>query len=241
MKKTCLILILIGTISLSMAQNIKQKKSERIMETLKTPIGTLKFVDLPYSYGDLEPYIDKMTMEIHYSKHHKAYYDNMINAVKDNVDWSDITLNELFSKMSKFPMILRNNAGGFFNHLMFWNIMTPNAKPLEEGTLKNAIIRDFGSFDSFKAKFEDAAKTRFGSGWVWLVVTPEGKLVVSSTPNQENPYMDIAEVKGIPILTLDVWEHAYYLKYQNKRVDYIAAFWNVIDWATVQLNFENAK
>jgi Fe-Mn family superoxide dismutase len=242
MKNILLFLITLISINRLDAQEIHMvNKSEQIMKSLKTQIGSLNFGELSYKYDALEPYIDKMTMEIHYSKHYKAYYDNMINIVKDNLDWSGISLSELFSNVSKYPTMLRNNAGGYFNHLLFWSIMTPNSIPLADGLLKTAINRDFGSFDTFKSKFEDSAKSRFGSGWVWLVVNSDGKLVITSTPNQDNPYMDISEVKGTPVLTLDVWEHAYYLKFQNKRADYITAFWNVIDWEEVESNFLNAK
>ncbi len=137
-------------------------------------------------------------------------------------------------------MGLRNNAGGFYNHLLFWNLLTPEPKPLNEGKLKEAIVRDFGSIEEFKTKFEDAAKSRFGNGWAWLVYTDQKKLVISSTANQDNPYMDVAEIKGIPIIGLDVWEHAYYLKYQNRRPDYVSAFWNVIDWEAVELLYTEA-
>ena len=221
--------------------NKKPNIMKQISEVLSVKISEQKFSDLPYAYEALEPHFDKATMEIHYSKHHKAYYTNMLAAVANNQELSDLKLSDLFKNMSKYPMGLRNNAGGFFNHLLFWNLLTPDAKPLKEGKFKEAIVRDFGSMEQFKTKFEEAAKTRFGSGWAWLVFTADKKLVISSTPNQDNPYMDITEVKGTPIIALDVWEHAYYLKYQNRRPDYISAFWNVIDWSAVEILFLEAS
>lgn len=220
--------------------NKKSNNMKQISEALSKSIASQTFSNLPYTYESIEPYIDKMTMEIHHSKHHKAYYTNMIAAVANNQELGSEKLSDLFKNMSKYPMGLRNNAGGFFNHLLFWNLLTPESKPLMDGKFKEAIVRDFGSMEQLITKFEDAAKSRFGSGWVWLVLTEEKKLVISSTANQDNPYMDIAEVKGIPVIALDVWEHAYYLKYQNRRPDYISAFWNVIDWGAVELLYEEA-
>ncbi len=235
--KTKIIIALMTLISFSATgQQINKKKDnmKQISEALNKSISAQIFSDLPYSYESLEPYFDKATMEIHHSKHHKAYYTNMMGAIATNQGWGDVKLIDLFKNMSKYPMVLRNNGGGFFNHLLFWNILTPEAKPLMDGKLKEAIVRDFGSIDQFKTKFEDAAKSRFGSGWAWLILTEDKKLAITSTANQDNPYMDIAEVKGTPIIALDVWEHAYYLKYQNRRPDYISAFWNVIDWNAVE-------
>lgn len=190
---------------------------------------------LSYDYKALEPHIDAMTMEIHYTKHHGAYTNNLNNAIK-GTDLENKSIEEILKDISKYPVAVRNNGGGYFNHNLFWDIMSPKGGSEPTGKLLDAINRDFGSFEKFKELFNNAAATRFGSGWAWLV-NQNGKLVVSSTPNQDNPLMDVAEIKGTPILGLDVWEHAYYLKYQNRRPDYIGAFWNVIDWEKVSKRF----
>lgn len=187
-----------------------------------------KLPDLPYAYDALEPYIDARTMEIHHSKHHSAYTNNLNNAISGN-SMENLSIEELIKNVSKYPVAVRNNGGGYINHNLFWKFMKPNGGGQPAGALLEAIKKSFGSFDDFRKQFTSAAATRFGSGWAWLVKTPGG-LVVTSTPNQDNPLMDIAEVKGSPILGLDVWEHAYYLKYQNRRPEYIEAFWNVINW-----------
>lgn len=195
---------------------------------------------LAYATDALEPHIDKMTMEIHHGKHHQAYVDNLNKALA-GTDGEGQKLEAIMANISKFPMAVRNNGGGHYNHTLFWSIMSPNGGGNPSGELAKAIDSAFGSFDDFKKKFAEAGATRFGSGWAWLSVGAEGKLQVSSTPNQDNPLMDVAEVKGTPILGMDVWEHAYYLKYQNKRPDYIAAFWNVINWDAVADRFSKAK
>lgn len=195
---------------------------------------------LPYASDALEPHIDKTTMEIHHGKHHQAYVDN-VNKALAGTEAEQLSIEELIKNISKYPMPVRNNGGGHFNHSLFWSIMTPNGGGNPSGELASAINDAFGSFDEFKAKFAEAGTTRFGSGWAWLSVDSSGKLQVSSTPNQDSPLMDVAEIKGTPILGMDVWEHAYYLKYQNKRPDYIAAFWNVINWAEVSDRFTKAK
>ena len=192
---------------------------------------------LNYAYNALEPYIDGLTMEIHHSRHHAAYVNNLNNAVKDT-PLAGLSLEELMKDISKYPVPVRNNGGGVYNHNLFWTVMKPVGGGLPAGELQDAINKYFGSFDKFKETFSNAAATRFGSGWAWLVKQPGGELAVSSTPNQDHPLMDIAEVRGIPLLTLDVWEHAYYLKYQNKRLDYIASFWNVVDWDEVLKRFK---
>lgn len=186
---------------------------------------------LPYSYDALEPHIDARTMEIHHSKHHQAYVNNLNNALKDS-EGATKSLEDIVCNISKYPMAVRNNGGGHYNHSLFWEIMGPNAGGAPTGKLAEDIAATFGSFDAFKEQFATAGTTRFGSGWAWLVVH-DHKLVVTSTPNQDNPMMDIADVKGKPILCMDVWEHAYYLHYQNRRPDYIAAFWNVVNWNKV--------
>ena len=197
---------------------------------------SFKLPSLNYSYDALEPNIDSRTMEIHHTKHHAAYINNL-NAAVENTDMSGKSLKELMQNISKHPVTVRNNGGGHFNHSLFWEIMSPDGGGQPSGELMSAITSSFGSFDSFKDEFSKAAATRFGSGWAWLV-SQDGRLVVSSTPNQDNPVMDLAEVKGTPILGLDVWEHAYYLHYQNRRPDYISAFWNVINWDEVEKRFK---
>jgi len=194
---------------------------------------------LPYAHDALEPYIDKMTMEIHHGKHHNAYVTNLNKAV-ENTDLAAKSLEELFAGISKLPAAVRNNGGGHWNHTAFWHWMKPKGGGAPTGPLADAIARDFGSFDKFKEQFGNAGVTRFGSGWAWLIAQ-HGKLVVASTPNQDNPLMDVAETKGVPVLGLDVWEHAYYLKYQNRRPDYVAAFWNVVNWDEVAKRFAAAK
>ncbi len=187
---------------------------------------------LPYAFDALEPHIDRLTMEIHHERHHKAYVDNLNKALPGTTK----TLEEILATVSSQSVAVRNNGGGHWNHSFFWNVLGPakGTKPSE--ALAKQIDADFGSFDAFKAEFTKAATSRFGSGWAWLL-KKDGKLVISSTPNQDNPLMDVAEVKGQPILALDVWEHAYYLKYMNKRADYIAAFWNLVNWDFVSTNF----
>ena len=193
---------------------------------------------LPYAYNALEPHIDARTMEIHHSKHHQAYVTNVNNALAGS-DAEKLSIEDICKNISKYPVAVRNNGGGHFNHSLFWTIMAPNAGGEPTGDLAQAITSTFGSFDEFKKQFSAAGATRFGSGWAWLTVK-DGKLSVSSTPNQDNPLMDIAEVKGAPILACDVWEHAYYLNYQNRRPDYLAAFWNVVNWAEVDKLYKAA-
>lgn len=196
--------------------------------------------NLPYAYDALEPHIDARTMEIHHSKHHNAYVTNLNNAIA-GTEMEGLSIEDICKNISKYPMAVRNNGGGHFNHSLFWTVMAPNAGGLPTGKLADAINNDLGGFDKFKEAFAAAGATRFGSGWAWLSVGSDGKLFVSSTPNQDNPLMDIAEAKGTPILGMDVWEHAYYLNYQNRRPDYIAAFFNVINWAEVSRRFEEVK
>ncbi len=192
--------------------------------------------ELKYDYNALEPYVDARTMEIHYSKHHAAYTANLNKAV-EGTSLEGVSIEEIFAGMSKHPVAVRNNGGGFFNHNVFWSVMGPNAGGEPTGELLEAINSAFGSFADFKSQFSTAAATRFGSGWAWLVKQADGSLVVTSTPNQDNPLMDLAEVKGTPLLTLDVWEHAYYLNYQNRRPEYIEAFWNVVNWEELARRF----
>ncbi len=191
---------------------------------------------LPYQYSDLEPHIDSQTMEIHHSKHHAAYTNNFNAALKGS-EFENSKIEDIFKSASKLPLPIRNNSGGYFNHDLFWKVLKPNGGGLPTGDLLNAINKQFGSFDKFKEIFSAAGATRFGSGWAWLVVNSKKELEVGSTPNQDNPLMDVSDIKGTPILTLDVWEHAYYLKYQNKRPDYISAFWNVVNWDEISKRF----
>jgi Fe-Mn family superoxide dismutase len=184
--------------------------------------------ELNYDYNALEPHIDARTMEIHYTRHHGAYTNNL-NAAIAGTEMEGLSIEKLLNDISRYPVAVRNNGGGYFNHNLFWKVMSPDGGGKPSGKLADAIDGTFGSFEAFKEKFSMAAATRFGSGWAWLV-NKNGTLVVTSTPNQDNPLMDVVDVTGTPILGLDVWEHAYYLKYQNRRPDYIAAFWNVVDW-----------
>lgn len=197
-----------------------------------------KLPELPYAFNALEPYIDAQTMEIHYTKHHQGYVTNLNNAL--NEEQKKLSINQLLSTVSKFSPAIRNNAGGHYNHSLFWTILTSTQNTQPSAQLMKAIENQFQTMDSLKSTLNKAAATRFGSGWAWLVVTSERKLVVCSTPNQDNPLMDIAEVKGMPILGIDVWEHAYYLKYQNKRADYLSAIWNIINWEEVSSRYAEA-
>lgn len=184
---------------------------------------------LPYSFDALEPYIDAQTMEIHHGKHHAAYVNNLNKAI-EGTEMEKLSLEELLKNISKYPAAIRNNGGGHFNHSLFWTLMKKNGGGEPQGDLKKAIENSFNSFAEFKEKFSNAAASRFGSGWAWLVSDNSGKLSIGSTPNQDNPLMDVSEIKGKPILGLDVWEHAYYLKYQNRRPEYIDQWWNVVNW-----------
>ena len=191
-----------------------------------------KLPELGYEYNALEPYFDAETMEIHHTKHHAAYLKKF-NAAIEKTALENLTPTEIFSQISKQSKAIRNNGGGFFNHALFWQFLTPNSQEKLDVNLSDAITKYFGTLDKLKEEFSNAAATQFGQGWAWLVKKDNGELVVTSTPNQDNPLMDIAPIKGTPILCLDVWEHAYYLKYQNKRPDYIEAFWNVVNWDKV--------
>lgn len=195
---------------------------------------------LPYTYTALEPVIDAMTMEIHYTKHAAAYAKNLGEAcAAENVNMLSAKLEDVLANISKYSTKMRNNGGGHYNHELFWKSMaTPNSTTLQ-GKLKTAIEQSFSSVDAFKTQFSDAGKNRFGSGWAWLVLGADKKLTIGSTPNQDNPLMDTSDLKGFPVLGLDVWEHAYYLKYQNKRADYITAWWNAVNWDFISKRFED--
>lgn len=195
---------------------------------------------LPYPSDSLEPNIDKQTMEIHHGKHHNAYVTNLNNAIA-GTDMESKSIEDLLAGVSQAPVAVRNNGGGHYNHTLFWNTLSGNGGGQPTGELAEAINQKFGSFDAFKEEFTKAATTRFGSGWAWLIVSPDGQLAITSTPNQDNPLMDTAETKGFPIVGLDVWEHAYYLKYQNKRPDYIAAYFNVVDWNAAEQRYQQGK
>jgi len=195
---------------------------------------------LAYGFDALEPHIDTMTMQIHHGKHH-AGYTTKLNAAIEGTDLAGKSIEDILKTISSQSAGIRNNGGGFFNHCLFWEVMSPNGGGLPTGEVASAIDAAFGSFDSFKEAFSNAAATQFGSGWAWLCVMPDGSLKVCSTANQDNPLMDVVDCAGTPILGLDVWEHAYYLNYQNRRPDYINAFFNVINWEKVAENFAAAK
>ncbi|TVQ50104.1 MAG: superoxide dismutase [Saprospirales bacterium] len=191
-----------------------------------------ELADLPYAHDALEPHIDEKTMMIHHGRHHQAYVNNLNNAIA-GTPLADMDLIDIFAEMSQHSMAVRNNGGGHYNHDLFWNIMSPDGGGEPEGDLAEAISSTFGSFEDFQAEFKRMGMTQFGSGWAWLIVDADGNLKVTQTPNQDNPLMDVVEERGTPILGVDVWEHGYYLHYQNRRGDYIDAFWNVVDWNAV--------
>ncbi len=197
------------------------------------------FPELGYDFDALEPVIDAQTMELHYTKHHRGYYRKFM-AAAEGTDLVNTPMEDIFSKISGHSASIRNNGGGYYNHALFWENMTPSPGAVPAG-LNRAVEESFGSWSAFKEAFGNAAKTRFGSGWAWLAVNPGGKLFVTSTPNQDNPLMDVAKDQGTPLLALDVWEHAYYLKYQNRRGDYVDNFWNVVNWEVVNKRYQAAK
>lgn len=195
---------------------------------------------LPYAYDALEPHIDKQTMEIHHTKHHQAYTTNLNGAIQ-GTDLENKSIEEILRNVSSAPVAVRNNGGGFYNHNLFWEILSPNGGGEPTGAVGEAINNSFGSYEKFKEEFTKAATTRFGSGWAWLCKMDGGALQICSTPNQDNPLMDVSECNGFPILGLDVWEHAYYLKYQNRRPEYIASFFNLINWDEVNRRYAAGK
>ena len=202
-------------------------------------MSKFNFPDLPYDFNALEPYIDARTMEIHYTKHHRAYFDKFTAAV-DGTTLADMDIIDIFKDIDNQSSAIRNNGGGFYNHTLFWNIMHKDGGGEPSGKLAEALNKSFGSFDKFRETFNNAAATRFGSGWAWLCLNSNGQLEVCSTANQDNPLMNVTDCKGTPILGLDVWEHAYYLKYQNRRPEYVDAFWNVVNWNEVEKNYNKA-
>jgi Fe-Mn family superoxide dismutase len=221
-----------GKASISMA-------SMPLMHTLGVlPINqeiNFQQIPLPYAYNALEPFIDAMTMEIHHTKHAAGYTKNLNDAcVAEKVDIKTTSITSLLASISKYSTKIRNNAGGHYNHELFWQSMQPAPASMPTGSLAKAIEKSFGTFADFQKAFSEAAKNRFGSGWAWLIINEKKELAICSTANQDNPLMDIAEVKGYPLLGLDVWEHAYYLKYQNKRADYISNWWNLVNWKFVE-------
>jgi superoxide dismutase, Fe-Mn family len=220
------------------AINTEPKKTNTMNTSVKTN-PPFEFGALPYAYDALEPYIDKMTMEIHYSRHHKAYFDNFIKAIS-GTPLEKMSAEDIFAEMSKHPAAVRNNGGGWYNHNLFWENLAPSGVKISARFL-GIIEKEFGSIGKFQEEFAGAGASRFGSGWAWLNLGSDGKLFISSTPNQDNPLMDVSEKRGIPLLALDVWEHAYYLKYQNKRADYISAFWSVVNWDVVESRYDQAK
>jgi Fe-Mn family superoxide dismutase len=209
-----------------------------LREHLKINIMSFTLPALPYAFDALEPHIDAKTMEIHHGKHHNAYVTNLNNAIA-GTDAESLSIEDICKNISKYPMAVRNNGGGHYNHSLFWSILSANGGA-PSGKLAEAIATELGGLDSLKEKMNAAGATRFGSGWAWLCVDANKKLCVCSTPNQDNPLMDIADCKGIPVLGIDVWEHAYYLNYQNRRPDYLTAIWNVINWAEVGKRYEAA-
>lgn len=208
-------------------------------QQMERSVTKFELTPLPYGYDALEKAIDKETMEIHYNRHYKGYYNNFLKAIEDT-DLKYMTLEEIFAKMDSYPTAVRNNAGGYYNHSLYWLIMSPDGGGQPEGKLAEAINSTFGSFDDFKTTFAKAGATRFGSGWAWLSVDENGKLFVSSSANQDNPLMNTEDKQGTPILGMDVWEHAYYLRYQNKRGSYIDSFWTVVNWDEVARRYEAA-
>jgi Fe-Mn family superoxide dismutase len=200
----------------------------------------LHFEPLPYEYSALEPHIDAKTMEIHYSRHHKAYFDNLQKAVADTA-LAEKPIEAILAEISKWPAAVRNNGGGHWNHTLFWKLMSPKGGGQPQGALAQKIDAAFGSFTAFQDEFKKAALGRFGSGWAWLVLGADGSLFITSTPNQDNPLMDVAEQKGTPLLAIDVWEHAYYLKFQNLRASYVDAFWQVVNWREVENRYEKGR
>jgi superoxide dismutase, Fe-Mn family len=238
--------LVIGTLSASSVLNSAFANGNAEELFLSPDGGKYTLPALPYAYDALEPHIDKMTMEIHHSKHHQAYVDNLNKAlemVDGKVLGSPQSFENIFEKVEKLPAALRNNSGGHYNHMLFWQLMKPNAPAEPKGKLAEDIKATFGSFTEFKKVFTDAAMKRFGSGWAWLIKTKEGKLAITTTANQDNPLMNLSsvELKGKPVLALDVWEHAYYLKNQNRRIEYITSWWNVVNWETAEGLYEEKK
>lgn len=238
MKRILILCMIAGTYFTLTAQNVKPDNVSSGKPATQSGAG-FQFKPLPFAYDALEPYIDKQTVELHYTKHHKAAYDMFMTAIKGTpMETMDIL--EIFKNVSKYPVTIRNNGGSYYNHMLYWENMKAKGGGNPSGKLSDAINKTFGSFDEFKKQYSDAGKNRFGSGYAWLSVDEMGNLFICSTPNQDNPLMDLAEKKGTPLLVMDVWEHAYYLKYQNRRAEYIEAFWNVVNWDEVGRRYDMA-
>ncbi|MCL9808614.1 superoxide dismutase [Flavobacterium luminosum] len=220
-------------------KNIKSLLSASVLLLAVSASAQFTQKALPYSYNALETYIDAQTMEIHYSKHHAAYVNNLNKAVAGTTT-EKMSLVEIFANVSKMSPAIRNNGGGHYNHELFWSVLTPEKNTKMSPELEKAVKESFGTLEVLKEKLNAAAMSRFGSGWAWLYVTKDNKLAISSTPNQDNPLMDVAEQRGIPVFGIDVWEHAYYLKYQNKRADYLNNIWNVVNWTEISKRYEEA-
>lgn len=231
-------LSLMGMAALSACAPSGSKKNNGSSSTAKDSFNGHNFPQLGFAYHAQEPYIDAQTMELHYDKHHRGYYNKFMTAIEGS-ELEKMPMYEIFANISKHSESVRNNGGGYYNHMLFWENMSPDGGD-PSARLLNAIVKNFGSYDEFKAEFNSAAKSHFGSGWAWLIMDADKSLKVTSTPNQDNPLMDVNPQKGIPLLALDVWEHAYYLKYQNMRGDYVENFWNVINWKVVSKRWEKA-
>jgi Fe-Mn family superoxide dismutase len=219
-----------------------KSKSDKNMAGLAgdVPDSRYYFGDLPYKYDELEPAIDHRTMKLHYDKHHKGYYKKFLKAIKGTEAAGKPVL-DIFSRVSEYPAGVRNNGGGYYNHWLFWYSLSPRGGGEPQGSLAEAINRSFGSFENFKSEFNKAASGVFGSGWAWLILSENDKLKIVNTSNQDNPLMDVNPVNGHPIINLDVWEHAYYVKYNNRRSDYISNYWKIVDWQKAQKRFEKAQ
>jgi len=236
MKRILIIFLMFGAFLLANAQSTLVSDQTAKNSTLQT-VDQIVFKPLPFALDALEPSIDKQTVDIHYNKHHKTYFDNFIKAIK-GTEMESMSIDSIFRNVSHYPVSVRNNGGGYFNHMLYWENMKAEGSGMPSGSLLAAITKTYNTFDEFKKQFSDAGKSRFGSGWVWLCMDISKNLFICSTPNQDNPLMDLADKKGTPLLVMDVWEHAYYLKYQNKRADYIDAFWNVVNWEEVAKRFQ---
>lgn len=238
MKRILILCMIAGMYFTLTAQNVKPNNESSGKPAMPSAAG-FQFKPLPFAYDALEPFIDKQTVELHYTKHHKAAYDMFMTAVKGTpMETMDIL--EIFKNVSKYPVTVRNNGGSYYNHMLYWENMKAKGGGNPSGKLSDAINKTFGSFDEFKKQYSDAGKNRYGSGYAWLSVDETGNLFICSMPNQDNPLMDLAEKKGTPLLVMDVWEHAYYLKYQNRRPEYIEAFWNVVNWDEVGRRYDMA-